>query len=224
MYDYLYNKKIVCPVCSNTFNVTKVKLRACKVKSRDSDFCVHYETVNPLYYEAWVCENCGYSALADKFSDITPKEADLLKKNLMPRWKKHSLGGVRNEDTAIEAFKLVLISHQYRGVKAIEMAKVCIRIAWMYRFKGDEAEEKKFLGYALEYYVRAYENERLPGDKSDECTCMYMIGELYFRTGNYDEAVKWFSRLIGSEEARKKPALIEAAREQFQLVKEKLKK
>jgi len=224
MDEYLYNKKIVCPVCSNEFNVTKVKVRACKVKSRDSDFCVHYETVNPLYYDAWVCENCGYSALSDKFLDISPKEADTLKKKLMPKWKKHSLSGVRNEDAAIEALKLVLISLQFREAKAIELAKVCLRIAWMYRFKGDEAEEKKFLCHALDYYTQAYENERFPVDKTDECTCMYIIGELNFRAGNYDEAVKWFSRLIGSEEARKKPVLIEAARDQYQLVKDKLKK
>ena len=75
----------------------------------------------------------------------------------------------------------------------------------------------------MEYYTEVYEKESFPVDKLDESTCVYMIGELNFRVGNYSEAVKWFSRLISSEEARKKPALIEAAREQYQLVKEKLK-
>lgn len=223
MDDSLYNKEIVCPVCSENFTVTKVKARACKVKNRDSDFCVHYETINPLLYDAWVCENCGYAAQSDKFLDIPPKEADILKEKLMPRWKKHSLGGERDIDTALEAFKLVLISHQLRNAKASEHAKICMRIAWLYRYKGNEEEEKKFITHALKYYTETYEKEIFPVDKLDEATCMYMIAELNFRAGNYEDSVKWFSRLISSEEARRKPTLIEAARDQFQLVKEKLK-
>ena len=76
--------------------------------------------------------------------------------------------------------------------------------------------------HALKYYTEAYEKESFPVDKLDESTCVYMIAELHTRTGNYADAVKWFSRLISSPEARKKPALIRAARERFQTVKEKL--
>ena len=222
MNDSLYSKEVVCPVCSKKINVTKVKSRACKVLKRDSDFCVHYEGINPIFYDAWVCENCGYASQADKFLDKTHREADKLKAKLMTKWKKHSLDGERDIDTAIEAFKLVLISHQFRDVKSSELAKVCMRIAWLYRYKGDE-EENKFISFALKHYIDTFEKEAFPVDKLDECTCMYMIGELNFRTGRYEDAVKWFSRLIGSAEARKKPTLIEAARDQFQLVKERLK-
>ena len=51
MVEGLYNKEVVCPVCSQKFQATKVKARACKVKSRDSDFCVHYEGINPILYD-----------------------------------------------------------------------------------------------------------------------------------------------------------------------------
>ena len=40
-------------------------------------------------------------------------------------------------------------------------------------------------------------------DKLDESTCIYMIGELSYRAGYYSDAVKWFSKLMSSEEARK---------------------
>lgn len=221
MNENLYNKKIVCPVCSKEFNVTKVKIKACRVDRRDSDFCVYYETINPLFYDAWVCENCGYSSLSDKFLDIPDREAEVLKKKLAPKWTKRSFEGERTIDNAIDAFKLVLISHQLRAVKASEFAKVCLRIAWLYRMKED-AREQDFIKFALRYYTETYEKERFPVDKLDELTCMYMIGELNRRAGNNDEAVKWLSRLISSPDARKKPTLIEAARDQFQLVKDQL--
>ena len=223
MNEDLYTKEITCPVCSKKFGVTKVKSRACKVKERDTDFCIHYESVNPLFYDAWVCENCGYAAQADKFFEITPKEAEIISGKITPKWKKRSFGGERSIETAIEAFKLVLLNHQLRGIKASELAKVCVRIAWLYRFKSNEEEkENEFLRYALKYYTETYEKEKFPVDKLDESTCVYMIAELHTRIGNYDDAVKWFSRLISSSEARKKPALIEAARDRFQTVKAKL--
>jgi len=49
MLDSLYNKSVVCPVCQNKIEVTKVKSKDCVVASRDSDFCVYYESVNPLF-------------------------------------------------------------------------------------------------------------------------------------------------------------------------------
>jgi uncharacterized protein (DUF2225 family) len=221
MNENLYNKEITCPVCSKKFNVTKVKIKACKVDRRDTDFCVYYENLNPLFYDAWVCENCGYAAQADKFADIPDREAELLKKKLAPKWTKRSFAGERTIDTAIEAFKLILISHQLRNQKPSEYAKICLRIAWLYRIKND-AREHDFIKFALKYYTDTYEKERFPVDKLDENTCMYMIGELNRRAGNYEEAVKWLSRLISSPNARQQPTLMDAAREQYQLVKDKL--
>ncbi len=221
MDDNLYNKELVCPVCSKKFNVTKVKIKACKVDRRDTDFCVFYQGINPLFYDAWVCENCGYAAQADKFLNITEKEADILLNKLAPKWKKRSFEGERSGDAAIEAFKLVLYNHQLRGLRASELAKVCMRIAWLYRIQED-AKEHDFIKFALKYYLETYENERFPVDKLDENTCMYIIGELNRRANNYEEAVKWLSKLISSPEARRNPALIEAARDQYQLVRNKL--
>ena len=183
MDENLYSKEIECPVCLKKFKVTKVKIKACKVDRRDTDFCVYYEGINPMFYDAWVCENCGYAAQADKFPNIPSKEAQVLAKQLTPKWTKRSFEGERNVDAAIEAFKLVLYNHQLRSAKASEMAKVCMRIAWLYRIKEDPREHD-FIKFALKYYTETYEKERFPADKLDENTCMYMIGELNRRACN----------------------------------------
>jgi len=67
---------------SNKIEVTKVKSKDCVVASRDSDFCVYYESVNPLFYEVWVCEHCGYAALQERFENISPIEAKIVKENI----------------------------------------------------------------------------------------------------------------------------------------------
>ena len=221
MNEDLYKKEIECPVCLEKFYVTKVKSKACRVQSRDTDFCVYYKGINPIFYDAWVCENCGYASLSDKFSEISNKDAKIIKENISGKWVKRSMEGERNLEAALEAFKLVLYNYQVRGAKASEMAKVCLRIAWLYRLKNDP-KENDFLEHALNYYIETYEKEKFPADKLDENTCIYMIGELSLRTGKYEEAVKWFSRLITSRDTKPNSALKEMARDRYQLVKDKL--
>jgi len=191
--------------------ITQVKSRACKVVSRDSDFCVNYQDVNPLFYEAWVCSNCGYAALGDKFESIGDKAAKLVREQISSHWKKRSFTGERNVDNAIEAFKLALYVLQITKAKASEFAKVCLRIAWLYRLKKDKREEE-FLKFALQNYMDTYEHENFPIDKMDISTCMYIIAELNRRVGNFEESRKWFSRIIASPEARKNHMLMEHTR------------
>jgi uncharacterized protein len=221
MDNSLYDKAIKCPVCSKQFNVTKVKAKTSKLLKRDADFCIHYEGINPIIYDAWVCENCGYAALSDKFEEISSREATLVSENISPRWNKRAYSGERTNELAIEAFKLALLNAQIRKVKPLDFAKICLRIAWIYRYNNDE-KEKDFLGFAIKYYDEAFQKESFPVDKLDETTCMYMIAELLRRVGNIDESVKWFSRLISSPESRKNPKIVETAREQYQLVKDQM--
>ncbi len=219
----LYNKKVKCPVCSKEFEVTKVKSNACKVASRDSDFCVYYEGINPIFYDIWVCEHCGYAAQGEKFDLIRPEEVKIILNNISAHWAKRSFAGERSVDMALDAFKLALYNLQLRKGKQSDNARVCIRIAWLYRIKQDD-KENDFLRFALRCYTDTYEKEKFPADKLDEYTCMYMIAELNRRVGNIEDSIKWFSRLVGSPEARKNPALIENAREQYQIVKDAAKK
>lgn len=221
MDSRLYNKSVSCPVCMKEFEVTKVKTNGSKISYIDTDYCVVYEGINPIVYDVWVCEHCGYASQSDKFEKIPFKEAKLILSEITPKWKKRSYAGERTVEQAIDTFKLVLLEHDVRNSKPSELAKVCIRISWLYRALNDP-REKDFLRFALENYSKAFETERFPIDKLDEYTCMYLIGELNRRLDNLEEASKWFSKLISSPDARRNSKLIENTRDQFQLVKEAL--
>lgn len=221
MIDSLYNKSLVCPVCQKKIEVTKVKAKDCIVSSRDTDFCVYYEGVNPIFYDVWVCGNCGYAAQGEKFEEISYRDVKAIKEGITRHWKSRSFTGERDIEKALEAFKLALFNLTKMDAKPIDYAKVCMRIAWLYRMKEDK-REMEFLRYALKYYSETFENERFPVGKLDEYTCMYMIGELERRVGNYNDAVVWFNKVISSPEARKNKLLIENAREQYHLTKEKM--
>jgi uncharacterized protein (DUF2225 family) len=166
-----------------------------------------------------VCEFCGYAAQAERFEEISSRDAEKIIKEITPRWKKRNFTGVRTPEKGLEAFKLALYNAQTIEAKPSDYAKICMRIAWIYRILKDE-REGKFLEHALKFYCEAYEKERFPIGKMDEFTCMYMIAELNRRIGNYDEAIKWFNRLISSQEARKNKVIMEMAREQYYITKE----
>ncbi len=221
MNDLLYNKKVICPVCNREIEVTKVKTKGCRVKSRDTDLCVYYEGINVLFYDVWVCENCGYAALQDKFDNIFTRDIPVIRDKISSHWTRRSFLGERDADHALEAFKLALLNLQVRKAKSSEIAKVCLRIAWLYRAKGDQ-KEIDFLTFAVDAYNDAYQKERFPLDKLDEYTCMYIIAELYRRIGKLNESVLWFSRIVSSSGARSNPKLIDMARDQYQLAKDQL--
>ena len=115
--------------------------------------------------------------------------------------------------------------NEIEGLKS-EVAKICMRIAWLYRYMEDDTQEKKFLKYALDNYKEAYSQEDLTEEgKLDEYTCLYIIGELSKRLELYEESTQWLSRLIMSySDPLQKPKipqrLIESARDLFQEVKD----
>ena len=222
----VYNSKTVCPVCVSKIEYTKVRSKAFRLIKLDTDFCPYYEGENPLLYEAVICPECGYGAHVTSFENISRYDKEKVRNEITSKWNKRKFTGPRTVDQALEAFKIVLLNlNCIEGLKS-EIAKICMRIAWLYRYKGDQEQEKKFLNYALINYKKAYSQEDLSEEgKLDEYTCMYIIGELSKRLGLYEDSTQWLSRLIMSysdpgQKDRIPHRLIELARELFQEVRE----
>ncbi len=223
MSDSLYSKEIFCPVCKMKIEVTKVRSKACTIKSKDTDFCIYYEGINPILYDVWVCEYCGYAAQGERFEELSDEEAKKVMKNISPYWKSRKFCGERNVESAMETFKLALYNLQMINAKASDLAKVCIRIAWLYRLNSDE-KENEFLKHALRFYNEAYDKETFPINKLDESTCMYLMAELNRRIGDLESATIWFNKLMSSPAAKANKVLIEMAREQYHLVRQQREK
>lgn len=219
-----FTKQTDCPVCHEHLEITKIRSSAVRVEKQDEDFCPHYKEINPLFYGVLVCSNCGYSNFEDKFEEISNKDIKKVNECLRPKWQKQDFSGERDVNIALNAFKLLLLNAQVRGLKNSEIAKICIRIAWMYRYLGDP-KETDFLRHALTAYSETFEKESLPHDNLDEITCMYMIGELNRRLGDRTEASKWFYKIITAKnpnviDKAKANLIINMSREQIQNLRE----
>lgn len=195
--NYLFNKTVTCPVCNSTFKTLCVKSKSSRIDSKDSDFFIRYTPkVNPYFYDVWVCNSCGYSALKSDFDNIRNFRKELVKSNITPKWTPRNYPEVFNEKIAIERYKLALMNAMLISSPDSTKAIISLKIAWMYRLIEDTNSEISFLRQAIQGFISTYENEPLPryGLSMDSLT--YLIGELYRRTGNNDEALIWFSKTI----------------------------
>lgn len=226
MDDKYYNKAVICPVCNNHFKSIKVKQSMLHLIKRDTDLCMHYEGVNPYYYEINVCPECGFS-FSDHFDkELSDGEKGRFLNTITAHWKKQNLCGQRSFEQAVEAFKMALLCGQVIKLKESNLAGICLRLCWLYREKGIVEEEKRFMKAAAEFYEKAYEiGDPSDGKDTRPEIIVYLLGELNFRLGEFKEAVKWFnlgiSKYSRSPEVKKQTA--DMIRDRWLEIKDRIK-
>lgn len=216
--DLLYDKKVHCPVCEFDFSTKVVKVHGPRIQSKDSDFFIRYSKINPYFYDVWICPCCGYAAMKSNFEKLRSFQKELIQKNISINWKGQSFPELFDEKIAIQRYKLALVNAIVSESRNSVMAMISLKIAWMYRLLEDEKNELSFLGKALNGFLEAYESEPFPIFGMDQHSLMYLIGELYRRTGNYEKSMLWLGNIVVSTIA---PARIkEMARNMRNLAKE----
>ncbi|AGA56786.1 MAG: DUF2225 domain-containing protein [Thermobacillus sp.] len=219
MIDPLFQVKVQCPCCENTFSSSRVRPSFRKVTRTDSDFCSHYrDEVNPDFYVVRVCPNCGYASTENSLQELTPRQKELYKNRIGKSWVRRDYGGQRTWEEALDCYKLALLCAQTVGDKDRVIAGLLHHIAWMYRLRDNQEQERRFLRYALEAYIRVYE---LEGVNIDNARLMYLIGELYRRLDEPYEAVRWFSRVVNDKRIMD-AGMIKASREAWQNIRQEM--
>lgn len=217
---YLYDKNVTCPVCKNEFFARAVRTNGYKMKSRESDFYIKYDLINPYFYDVLLCDLCGYAAMKSDFDKLRKNQIQLIQKNISPKWNSRKYPSVYNVDIAIQRYKLALLNYTVIGSKASKKAMNCLKIAWMYRIAEDISNERLFIEQALIGFKDTYFNEDLPVYGMNKFTIMYLIGELNRRLDNNKEALRYFGEVLISTGADRK--IKDLSRDQKDLIKESL--
>lgn len=217
--EFLYEKEIDCPCCKGKFIIQKIRSSRLKMLKKDEDLLVYYENINPSKYAIRVCPKCGYAASERKYEVIKKSDIIKIKENITSRWEPQEYGGVRNVEQAINSFKLALLQGDILGYSNLDMGKICLSIGWLYRgYKYKE--EMRFLKFARDKFIKAYENESLINTEMDDTKLSYLIAELSRRIGDIEEAKRWFVASISLPGMRMNRVLDTLAREQWAIVKE----
>ncbi|MEH7886156.1 DUF2225 domain-containing protein [Bacillus sp. JJ1609] len=221
----LYDKKYKCTMCEQPFTTKKVRSRFVKVLSYDTDFAPLYslESVNPNLYYVNVCPTCGFS-FTDEFSTYYPPGSKkVITDKICSQWVPHDFSRERTIQEAINTFKLGAYCSTLKKEKHIVTAGLYIRLAWLYRVLSNEEQEMRFLKLALAHYTESFSTGDYSGTQVSELRLMYLIAELSRSTGNSQDAVRFFSRVIEKQRQSVEPQIIQMAKDRWQEMREEQK-
>lgn len=240
MHSELYTSTVPCPICEKNFSVVKAKTAAYKLDHTDEDFCMHYRDLNPLVYDVWICEHCGYAEFGASFDKISVLDKAKVRRICLKKFTddpyrspfelsdyhnrayhffdKLSPEGERDNYAGIESFEILLLLMEARKAPDSEKAKALLRIGWLYRFMN-EPTEAKYLLMAADLFANAFEVENLESGQFDSATCAYMAGELYRRVNDGPKASEWLRRALTAAQKADNKVILAKARDQMQLVK-----
>ncbi len=190
-----YQAKSTCLYCDHKFTTTKVRMSKTKVLKRDSDFCIHYDGPNPLFYDITICPECGF-AFYNSYRKLSDHQRKKLKEAYISKINVMNMVGERTIEEAIHTFKLALLTASIVNERKFITANLSLKLAWLYRMIEDEAEELRFLQNALDDYIYMMAYEDIEQEEVDEDRLIYLIADLNLRLGHYVDARRLFSQLI----------------------------
>lgn len=233
--DILFEKSYTCPCCDKEFKVKTVRTGKVKLESADTDLRPKYQLVDALKYDAIVCPNCGYAALNRFFNYLASVQRKLIKENISATFKGlNETGTIYTYDDAIARHKLALVNTIVKKGKTSERAYTCLKLAWILRGKAEslpketpeydkiikelKAEEDELILNAYEGFTQAFMKENFPICGMDELTSSYLVADLARRSGRYEEALRWISKVITARDANER--IKNKARELKELIRE----
>lgn len=216
-----YQAKATCLYCNHQFTTTKVRSSKAKVTERDSDFCVHYDGPNPLFYDILICPSCGF-AYYNSYRTLTEFQRKKVAEFYITKINIGDMTGERTIEEAIHTFKLALLTASILKERKFITANLALKLGWLYRMTADGSQELRFLQLALDDYVYMIENENIEQEEVDEDRLIYLLAELNARLDHYEEARQLFSRLITGKNIS--PRYQSLAVERWQTYKEEYEK
>lgn len=221
--DGFFKEEYLCPHCDWLIQTLKVKGELAEVLRSDDDFCPHYKDINPLYYEVVVCPVCGYAFTDSLYRKTDSQEKEAIRNKINGMGKTPNYTGRRSLQQAIDAYRRACYIHGDREISNFDRAELYLRLAWLYRYKKDRENEKKFLDSALQKFKTSFEEEGEYANPQKDVYIMYMIGLTYLNMGIPGEAQKWLYALTRHDMKDQVTQLAEKAGCLYQEIKQKEK-
>jgi len=96
-----------------------------------------------------------------------------------------------------------------------------LELAWIYRYSAEKDKEMEMLQTAAELYDKSLMTENYPQSGMSDAICMYLIGAIYYRMGDFEKSGQYLSRIIGDQNIRTNDKkTFEKARDLWQTIRE----
>lgn len=147
----------------------------------------------------WVCPHCYYANFNYEFKQISDETRKFVTNqgNKLKQDFKISFSKPRKLDEVLEAYNLLLqfyLSAQKPDPSKI--AKVWLRLYWLYKDAEDAEMAQESAAKALEYFKDSYYNSRRNTSPEQEQRLTLLLGELSLEVGAKEEAMTFFRNSI----------------------------
>jgi hypothetical protein len=207
-----YAKQFTCVFCGTRFQSLVVKSKHIQLEKTDTDFCPYYRSVNPLLYEVTVCPQCGYACSPDMPSKLSDRARAKLTALLSQLKTPLRFDGERDLDLAVQSFRLAFVCMEAAGGTKAQLAKLYLKVAWLYRNAGIEVEEREYCEKALFCLMESYRTEQ-SNDPAFELNLLYLLADLNLRLGRTNMAMRWLNALFAHPERHNNPKILERTRD-----------
>jgi len=175
----IYRKNFKCPVCEKTFAGYSIRTTRLKLERRDKDFRSHYAAIDTTYYEIITCTECYYSMFENAYAKpiIARFKENIPQISMYKNLLNINITEDRGINSVFAGYYLAL-----KGAplfyKDFEMfvAKIWLRLMWLYQDVGDKSMEEVAAKKAHESYLAAFENTDASPDVLQQL-CV-LVGEL----------------------------------------------
>ena len=209
-----YTKQVDCIHCKKKFNTTKIRLKMLKIASTDADFRPVYENdVHGYFYNAYVCEHCGFAFTDDFSTYFMPGTSEVLQQQISNKWVHHDFSGERSPQQALQAYQLTLISGQIKKEKHVTLAGLALRCAWIYRSLKQHDAELRFIRIARDQYIEAFSTGDYVNSGMSEVRVAYLAAELSRRLDDREKAIRYFSVVIEQQRTSNEIKIIDMAKD-----------
>ncbi|MFZ3130626.1 MAG: DUF2225 domain-containing protein [Desulfosporosinus sp.] len=134
---YLYDKKILCPVCDQTINVKLIRSSKLRLKKVEHDYRHVYTDFDILWYIVWVCPHCYYANFSADFPNISDRERKRIKE--LSSKAKDTFGPCPNGQLSLTqvftGYYLALFWFQQLKIPPPDfekLGKLWLRLSWLY--------------------------------------------------------------------------------------------
>ncbi|MCL2056525.1 MAG: DUF2225 domain-containing protein [Oscillospiraceae bacterium] len=200
--DYLYVQTLTCPMCAQLFDSLTVIVSKLRVDGTDTDLRTRYKDIEPLYYDVVTCPNCFFSALYEQFSEVSKRWAADIAKQIGPyRLELYVRPGLERDTFSVFAgyyltnLCIPFIAENWQLARAANWNK----ISRLYQDVDDENMRLYASRKALEDYLYSYQHFNIPPKSLGQIT--YIIGDLYHRLGELEDARTFFYYVKTNKEA-----------------------
>ena len=185
-----YPQEISCPVDGKKFTVyvtgsytTFKTLKDFQKQGAIGDLYESYINSCPS------CHYCGYVSDFDTtFNDTT--KVHLLK--IIEPYKSSKMDDILENEIAVELFKYFNRSND-------DIANLYLVASYLIKTQTKQVDKRKELQRnGIAYLEKAIANKEYPS-KSTYATIQYLIGDLYRRVGDFDNAIKYFDLALANE-------------------------